>query len=59
MDLTTFESLEEEYMSTVNKEREEEHYSAVIPTFEDGFMYRCVRVCVCVVAVVVVVVRLA
>ena len=40
VDLTNFVSLEEEYLATVHNEREEEQYTAVIPTFDDGFMYR-------------------
>ena len=50
VDLTTFQSLEDEYMKTVNKEHEEEQYTAVIPNFEDDFLYRCVsdiHQCVC------------
>ena len=46
VDLTTFVSLEEEYQATINNEQEEEQYTAIIPTFEEGFMYRCAgRVC--------------
>ena len=39
-DLTNFLSLEEEYQQTVAKHNEEDEYCAIIPTFDDDFIYR-------------------
>jgi len=40
VDLTNFKSLEEEYQESVGKEKDDDLYSAVIPSFDDDFIYR-------------------